>query len=840
MRNPIAGILVALLALSEATWAAEPGHWRAVVRWRTQTRRGLKRKRLDREAAGGGTGHDRFGDCTGDRGRRRGGALTGRSRNEIHQAESEAMTRKAVFQAVAGLVALFLCAKAATATPLFENSGFELGTYKNWSVDGKAFEGGPTEKGVVPESDVTGSVKKGLGQNWQRAPHLYKQPDLSGCDNKVFANSFHPEMLNRAKGSLTSVLFDIEKDYITFQLAGGGPACDGLFAVNLLVDEQIVRQALPKGDKFTRCTFDVRALKGKKARLRIYDEQDLLGGWIAAGGFRGADAPADGPWINEKGVIIKHVSETRSFHADKRYLNIPATGAFPDDAVKLIVDGRVVQEICMSVCDEADAQFWQFIDLELWQRKDVTLTMAGWSASAAPLGGVALDDVIRGLDNRLNEPNRPQFHFTPIQGWNNDVNGTVYYDGEYHLFYQYDPSRGGAIGRNMHWGHAVSKDLFHWKHLPLALGVDPERGQNYSGSAIVDTGNVAGFQQGKEKTMIAFYTRHKPYRFLSYDFDVDTCDQCMAVSTDRGRTWTHVDKPAVAGITALNRDPKVFFHEESRKWIMVFFIHGGYDFYASENLKDWTRQSHAKGFHECPDVFQLAVDGDLKRKKWLVVNGNGEYSLGNFDGKAFSVESRGRSVFGPSYATQTFANAPDGLLRRVQMSWLRVAPRGVPFQQMISLPVELTLRTTDEGVRLFAEPAREIDGLRAEARTFPDADLSKGPLAITALPWQLMDIELTVDFNGAAAVELGVWGHRVRYGAGRGSRPVPAGGKLRLRILVDRSTIDICEQDGRAFVMGGLQADRRKPAFEASADDGKAVIRNLKIHRLKSVWGNEG
>jgi len=750
------------------------------------------------------------------------------------------MTRHTLMPHVTLLPALVLCAGTAAASPLFENSGFERGTFENWSLEGMAFEGGPTGKGIVPEADGTGSVEKRLSQNWKRHPHLYNQPELSGCDNKVFANSFHPEIMNRAKGRLTSVPFVIDKDYITFQLAGGGPACDGIFAVNLLVDGQVVRQALPRGDQFTRCTFDVRALKGKEGRLRIHDEQDLFGGWIAAGSFRGADAPADGPVMDGKGAIIRRFSGRRAFRADRRYLNIPATGAFPDDAVKLIVAGRVVQEICMSVVDEDDAEFWQFIDLELWQGKDVTLTMAGWSASADPLGGAVLDDVIRGLDNRLNEPGRPQFHLTPIQGWNNDVNGTVYYDGEYHLFYQHDPSRGGDIGRNMHWGHAVSKDLFHWKHLPIALGVDPERGQNYSGSAIVDAGNVAGFQQGREKTMIAFYTRRKPYRFLRHDFDVDSSDQCMAVSTDRGRTWTHIDKPAVPGITGRNRDPKVFHHDESGKWIMAFALGGGYEFYSSTNLRDWTRESRARLGHDCPDIFKLRVDGDPKKTKWVLVNGKGDYMIGDFDGTSFSPGGgRGRTVSGPIYGTQTFGNAPDGLLRRVQMSWLRIGPRGAPFRQMISLPVELTLRTTDKGVQLFAEPAREIEGLRTEMRTYPDADLASAPLGITDLPWELMDIELTVDLAAAARVELGVWGHRLRYGEGRGARPVPAGGKLKLRILVDRGVIDICEQDGRAFLMAGLRADRRKPAFEASSEGGRAVIRDLNIHRLKSVWGNE-
>jgi len=249
---------------------------------------------------------------------------------------------------------------------------------------------------------------------------------------------------------------------------------------------------------------------------------------------------------------------------------------------------------------------------------------------------------------------------------------------------------------------------------------------------------------------------------------------------------------------------------------------------------------HSAGDPGARFKFKLRVDGDPKKTKWVLVNGKGGYMIGDFDGTSFSPGGgRGRTVSGPIYGTQTFGNAPDGLLRRIQMSWLRIGPRGAPFRQMISLPVELTLRTTDKGVQLFAEPAREIEGLRTEMRTYPDADLASAPLRITDLPWELMDIELTVDLAGAARVEFGVWGHRLRYGEGRRARPVPADGKLKLRILVDRGVIDICEQDGRAFLMAGLQADRRKPAFEASSEGGRAVIRDLKIRRLKSVWGNE-
>ncbi|GAI96610.1 unnamed protein product, partial [marine sediment metagenome] len=195
-------------------------------------------------------------------------------------------------------------------------------------------------------------------------------------------------------------------------------------------------------------------------------------------------------------------------------MNIPAQKALPDDALKLWLDGKVIEERCMAISDEEHADFWQFIDLSHWNGKEVEVSFEGWSNLEDPLSDVSLDDNIKGLDHLYAEKYRPQFHFSPIQGWSNDVNGMVYLDGEYHMFYQYDPSQGGQIGRNMHWGHAVSKDLFHWNELPIALGTDLQRGQNYSGSAIVDFNNSAGLQEGKEKTLIAFYTLRSPYYLL--------------------------------------------------------------------------------------------------------------------------------------------------------------------------------------------------------------------------------------------------------------------------------------------------------------------------------------
>ncbi|MFF5360904.1 GH32 C-terminal domain-containing protein [Streptomyces scabiei] len=265
--------------------------------------------------------------------------------------------------------------------------------------------------------------------------------------------------------------------------------------------------------------------------------------------------------------------------------------------------------------------------------------------SAAPLApsAVAADTPT------YTETYRPQFHFTPQKNWMNDPNGLVYYKGEYHLFYQYNPN-GNSWG-DMSWGHAVSKDLVHWKELPLALSHDDEE-MVFSGSAVVDWNNTTGFGTKKNPPMVAVYT--SAYK------NGGKQAQSLAYSTDRGRTWTKYQGNPVIDIGSDNfRDPKVQWYAPTKSWLMTVSLSAEHkvQFYSSKNLKDWKLQSEfgpagaTGGVWECPDLFPLAVDGDKKNIKWvLVVNinpggiagGSGsQYFIGDFDGKKFTADDKG-------------------------------------------------------------------------------------------------------------------------------------------------------------------------------------------------------
>ncbi|WP_105973865.1 GH32 C-terminal domain-containing protein [Streptomyces geranii] len=266
------------------------------------------------------------------------------------------------------------------------------------------------------------------------------------------------------------------------------------------------------------------------------------------------------------------------------------------------------------------------------------------------------------------ETYRPQFHFTPERNWMNDPNGLVYYEGEYHLFYQYNPS--GDSWGDMSWGHAVSADLVHWTELPLALSHDADE-MVFSGSAVVDRDNTTGFGTTANPAMVAIYTSHNNTTGIQ--------SQSLAYSTDRGRTWTKYQGNPVLDIGSRDfRDPKVQWYAPTKSWLMTVSLSAEHKvrFYTSKNLKDWQQQSEfgpagaTGGVWECPDLFPLAVDGDPTRIKWvLVVNINpggvaggsaAQYFLGDFDGTRFTADDKGTYTPPAGTVTQDFEGGTYG------------------------------------------------------------------------------------------------------------------------------------------------------------------------------------
>ncbi len=338
------------------------------------------------------------------------------------------------------------------------------------------------------------------------------------------------------------------------------------------------------------------------------------------------------------------------------------------------------------------------------------------------------------------EQHRPQFHFSPKENWMNDPNGMVYYEGEYHLFYQHSPD--SNISGAMHWAHAISTDLVHWEHLPIALEPD-SLGYIFSGSAVIDWKNTSGFGKDGKPPMIAIYTYH-----LTEGEEAGTNDfqsQGIAYSNDKGRTWTKHDRnPIISNTEKMKdfRDPKVFWHKDSKKWVMVLACGDRLRIYNSNDLKSWTLQSEfGEGFSvdafplECPDLFELKIEG-AEATKWVMLlsvgnsgqetapnGGSGtQYFVGDFDGKTFtSANTKETTLWADygrdNYAGVTWSDIPTEDGRRLFLGWMsnwdyaEVVPTTV-WRSAMTIPRELSLKNTDDGLRLVSKSIQELEALR--------------------------------------------------------------------------------------------------------------------------------
>jgi fructan beta-fructosidase len=392
--------------------------------------------------------------------------------------------------------------------------------------------------------------------------------------------------------------------------------------------------------------------------------------------------------------------------------------------------------------------------------------------------GIALLSACSSIQkNKLSvEQHRPQFHFTPKTGWMNDPNGMVYFKGEYHLFYQYYPD--STVWGPMHWGHAVSKDMIRWEHLPIALFPD-KLGYIFSGSAVVDVNNTSGFGENNEPPLVAIYTYHDMAGEKSGRTDFQT--QGIAFSLDKGRTWTkYADNPVIKNQGSKDfRDPKVAWHDASNQWIMTLAVADHVEFYASKDLKNWSKTgefgktdgSHS-GVWECPDLFPLKVDGATE--KWiLIVNiGNGspnggsgtQYFVGQFDGETFKNDNKpddflwldyGRD----NYAGVTWSNAPDN--RRILLGWMsnwqyaQVVPTQT-WRSAMTLPRELGLKNTGKGVRLTQKIVKEAFILRGPSRVMAAQNISSNGNVNVKPLGKCHELSLTFDVSKTTAGDYGV------------------------------------------------------------------------------------
>lgn len=580
--------------------------------------------------------------------------------------------------------------------------------YGDWQASGNAFEGGPARGEVIKNLEITNA---GDGE-------LVITSEMRG---------------DEPRGTLSSPEFAISRDFISYSICGGD--FERHTCMNLVIDGKIVRSATGRNhEHLTAASWDVRELRGKRARIEVVDRASGRWGHINVGSIAQTDRPE----------------------------------IFPVTAGKL-----------------------------------------------------------------YEEALRPQFHFTARQwtmdrlnpgmrqeGWINDLNGLIYYEGEYHLF---------AQRWNKCWLHAVSKDLVHWEELEPAFWEDELDAGVQSGTCVIDYKNSSGLSPDPATPpMIAFWS------------GADNKSQGLHYSLDRGRTWKAYHKYPY--MTFRERDPKVFWYEPSKHWVMFLYGDGKYHILTSKNLLEWKDEKKPiSDSFECPDFFELALDGDPNKKKWVLVRADGRYSLGSFNGTEFKAETApivgdiNEPVF---YATQSWANTETGDGRRIQTVWMRHSNfPGMPFSQQISFPCELTLHSTPIGPRIFRKPVKEIEKLHAGETRIEQRRLAKDEKLDLAAKGELFHIKAEVDIPEGSRLAFDLRGVPViltSKGIQVGNTHGTVTGKVKaVEILLDRASLEVFVNDGE--ISSTNNCFPAKEGISVTAEGGPAELGGA-VHGLKSMW----
>ncbi len=395
-------------------------------------------------------------------------------------------------------------------------------------------------------------------------------------------------------------------------------------------------------------------------------------------------------------------------------------------------------------------------------------------------------------------PFRPKLHFTPEIGWHNDPNGLIFADGVYHMYYQWNPY--GVVWGNMHWGHAVSKDLLTWEHKPLVLAPD-EYGTVYSGCGWQDRKNTAGF--GKD-ALLFYYTAAGGSNQWSKDAG-NQHTQRLAVSTDGGETLRRVEGVVLEHIVGENRDPKVFYHAESAAYIMMLYLDGNeFAVFRSVDMVHWQESQRfmQEGMWECPDLFELPIENTDGEKKWVFWSADGYYVVGEFDGYQFTPVTDVQSAYATKlpYAAQTYAGVPD---RVISVAWLRLKNDRGNYRGVMAMPAELGLKKLGDEYKIAFQPVRELQDIRCFAGNL---ELEKGQHYVEiAFEGKPMEVDLSWEAGETGQIRLlaGDTEMVVDFDANRlllGDEQELYCEQIRnLKLLIDQEVIEFYGNDGTIY-----------------------------------------
>ena len=464
---------------------------------------------------------------------------------------------------------------------------------------------------------------------------------------------------------------------------------------------------------------------------------------------------------------------------------------------------------------------------------------------------------------------RPRYHFSPRENWTNDPNGLVYLNGTYHLFFQYNPF--GDTWGHMSWGHATSADLVHWKQENVAL---PEENgvMIFTGSTVADNRNTSGFCKGKTGCLVAVYTGHTMKTASKPALQT----QNLAYSNDAGKTWTKFSGNPVLDLHMSDfRDPKVFWSNDSNRWIMAVSLPDDHKvrFYGSPDLKKWTQISEfgpegaTGGQWECPELFELPLDGKASGKtRWVLKiglnpgglqGGSGEqYFVGRFDGTAFKNDNPPSRTLWTDYGKDcycglTFNNLPK-THPQAMIGWMNnwqyanAVPTS-PWRGQMTVPRELSLKTYSEGVRLVQQPIAALTKLRGPRAAGGQSLELIGAVSVgqaSEVGWKLLEANGTFTAVGYDVRAKQVFVDRTHSGnvgfsakfPARVSAPFDAAGKLRLHILVDRSSVEVFAGDGEIALTNLVYPPENGTKLEFYSAGGAPGPVTSEVFTLRSIW----
>lgn len=526
---------------------------------------------------------------------------------------------------------------------------------------------------------------------------------------------------------------------------------------------------------------------------------------------------------------------TTTFKATKKWLVLPVKNGAKKSNIELWIDGEKERYFDIELAD-GTPDWFAYLDISAWKGMDIELRADKRRTDSKAFAPIQQTDED---ETAYNEKLRGQFHFSPKRGWTNDPNGMVYFKGAYHLFFQHNPY--GREWGNMTWGHAISKDMVHWQEVGDALHPD-KFGTMFSGGAIVDSFNTSGLGKG---AMVMFFT------------GAGSWGQGLAWSTD-GQTFKKLDRTVVHRINKDNRDPKVIWHEPTKKWVMVLYVERDKEqhsmqFLTSSDLRNWTKTSSINGgigndryLFECPEFFELPIQNSTE-KKWVLTGANSEYAIGTFNGITFKPETErlngqhGRDF----YASQTFSNEPNG--RRIEIGWWRTYTNkeGMNFNQSMSIPLELGLISTAQGLRLTRKPIKELETLREKTYSIKPTRLKEGSAnPLSAIQAELVEIRTEIAPGKAQAITLDIHGLPVVYDVAKQQLQINGvnataplvNGKLNLIIYADRIGVEVFTADGLLFMPVNVNIDTSKKTIALSVKGGEAKLHKMTVYELKSIW----